>query len=663
MNFSQIITDTYDIVGEIGKGGGGTVYEAYHKRLQKKVVLKKQHESIRGLVNERTETDTLKNLRHSNLPQVLDFIVTDNAVFTVMDYIPGKSVKEILDKEGKLNEGTVIKYAKQLCDALCYLHNSNPPIIHGDIKPDNIMVTPEGDICLIDFNISSALGAASSYAFGYTLGYAAPEQKKAYEIMKEHIINVSGTGSQDETLILGEEQKTEIITDGIKKIIPDTMPEILFDKRADIYSYGATLYHMLTGIRPSASHPNIKPVIDIYPKMNRGLADIITKSMNPDPKYRFQNFGEIKKVLDNIYKYDLTYKAKLLRRSVVTIGLAVIIGATSAGLLLYIKHKSEDNYRVNLEEATDLYYSLRYEDSINYVDTQLLKKKYFDLDDDLIASAYYLRGNNWMGIGQFDNAVYDYETSLEFNAEDYQVYRDLAIAWARKGDIDKASETISKAQEIGIENEDILLAEAEIAIAKNEPQEALLLCKQCLDNANDIKTKERACYVYAKSVDTSSELELKDAILILQKGIDLNGELKVSMLELLAQRYIDLSVLQKSDTGYNEALGVFEQIVDNGWDTYTTHNNMAILYEKSEDLESAEKELQIMLDRFPENYNTYKRLAFLEIDKQNSNEFENRNYDLFIEYYEKALELYNKQGRVSDDMEMNVLGELWNQLN
>lgn len=69
-------------------------------------------------MNERAETDTLKNLRHSYLPKALDFIVTEDAVFTVMDYIPGQSVKDILKERGRLSEQEVIKYAGQLCDAL-----------------------------------------------------------------------------------------------------------------------------------------------------------------------------------------------------------------------------------------------------------------------------------------------------------------------------------------------------------------------------------------------------------------------------------------------------------------------------------------------------------------------------------------------------------------
>ena len=181
MAYLAELTNTYEIYEEIGAGGGGTVYRAVHKRLQKVVVLKKISDSVSGMMNCRTEVDILKNLRHSYLPQVLDFIESSEGIYTVMDYVSGKSLQRMLDEGHHFTEKEVLKYTKQLCEALQYLHSQNPPIIHGDIKPDNVMITPEGNVCLIDFNISGVLENKSAVTYGYTPGFSAPEQVEAFE--------------------------------------------------------------------------------------------------------------------------------------------------------------------------------------------------------------------------------------------------------------------------------------------------------------------------------------------------------------------------------------------------------------------------------------------------------------------------------------------------
>ncbi|MCR4641668.1 MAG: protein kinase [Lachnospiraceae bacterium] len=170
----------YEIRGRIGAGGGGTVYRAWHCNLRKDVIIKRIHDKITDEEQQRTEADILKNLHHPYLPQVFDYFVIDGVAYTVMDFIEGESLQKMLNRGVRFSEKQVLKYARQLTEAVDYLHSRRVPIIHGDIKPDNIMHTPEDNICLIDFNISGISTDGNAYTFGYSPGFSAPEQHDAF---------------------------------------------------------------------------------------------------------------------------------------------------------------------------------------------------------------------------------------------------------------------------------------------------------------------------------------------------------------------------------------------------------------------------------------------------------------------------------------------------
>lgn len=173
----KVIASTYEIIREIGSGGGGIVYLARHLRLGKWVVLKadKRTLTVRPELLRR-EVDALKNLSHTYIPQVYDFIQEDGVVYTVMDYIEGESLDKPLARGERFHQAQVIEWGCEILEALCYLH-SRPPngILHADIKPANVMLTPQGDIRLIDFNIALALGEDGAVRVGFSRGYASPE--------------------------------------------------------------------------------------------------------------------------------------------------------------------------------------------------------------------------------------------------------------------------------------------------------------------------------------------------------------------------------------------------------------------------------------------------------------------------------------------------------
>lgn len=309
---ATVIASTYEIIREIGSGGGGVVYLGRHLRLDKLVVLKADKRFLN--VNPevlRREVDTLKNLRHSYIPQVYDFVEEDGVVYTVMEYVEGESLNKPLSRGERFGQAQIIHWAKQLLEALCYLH-SRPPygLIHGDIKPANIMLTPGGDICLIDFNIALALGEEGTVRVGFSKGYAAPEEyadgceglpfdtsPTDFLIDSEPPANpLSGrvrSSVSGHRFISVVDSKNQSANSYLQKS-PKKRHSVFIDVRSDIYSVGATLYHLLTGTRPAANAKDVVP-ISAYSNENISplVAEIVTKAMNLNPNLRYQTAAEM----------------------------------------------------------------------------------------------------------------------------------------------------------------------------------------------------------------------------------------------------------------------------------------------------------------------------------------------------------------------------------
>ena len=199
MERGKKLNDTYTLIDEIGSGGGGVVYRAYHERLKTYVVVKKIKEKVKGILDSRAEADILKKIKHTYLPRVYDFLEIDDEIYTVMDYIPGKSLDKALVEEGRFSQKQVLAWAEELAEALEYLHNQNPPVVHSDIKPANIMLTPEGKICLIDFNISLAFDSSMKNSTGISGGYSPPEQYPSLARYQQFTEDRKKPSSKEET--------------------------------------------------------------------------------------------------------------------------------------------------------------------------------------------------------------------------------------------------------------------------------------------------------------------------------------------------------------------------------------------------------------------------------------------------------------------------------
>jgi serine/threonine protein kinase len=216
-----VLRARYKVVESIGQGGMGAVYEAEDLRLEgrrcaiKEVRLDAElDDEARRQAQEQfyREASVLARLDHPNLPKVSDYFSEKNVDYLVMDYVPGRDLKDIMDearRAGKfLDEGEVLNWADQLCDALSHLHRQNPAILHRDIKPANIKLTPDGRIKLVDFGLVKVLAADDNYR---TITVLQGRGTAAYTPLEQYG---------------GDAGHTEV--------------------RSDIYSLGGTLYHLLT---------------------------------------------------------------------------------------------------------------------------------------------------------------------------------------------------------------------------------------------------------------------------------------------------------------------------------------------------------------------------------------------------------------------------------
>lgn len=382
---SKVIEGIYEIEREIGSGGGGVVYLGRHLRLNKNIVLKADKRKLSTKPEAlRREVDMLKELSHTYIPQVYDFVEQDGVVYTVMDFVEGESLDKLI-KRGELpTQPEVIKWTRELLEALCYLH-SRPPygILHGDIKPANIMLRPNGDICLIDFNIALALGENGAVKVGGSRGYASPElygidfvssgSIKTSQLItavkkhKDELAEATETWIEQagETETMGfPETETMVIRPEASSISiarsgtangstgGSSGRSVFLDVRSDIYSLGATLYHLLTGRRPAQNAFEVVPLSK--EDCSEAMADIINKAMDPIPDLRYQSAQEMLADIEGIYKHDkrvIRHKRRAIISGLFTVALFLSGGMTAFIGLKQMEARQEDltlaEYSVN----------------------------------------------------------------------------------------------------------------------------------------------------------------------------------------------------------------------------------------------------------------------------------------------------------------------------
>lgn len=706
--FPAISDPTYRIEEELGSGGGAVIYKAWHSRLKKYVVLKriKDDSGLLQSSRERGEVDILKNLKHMHLPQIYDFLTEPSGVYTVMEYIPGQSFYELQRSGKRFNQAQVVPWAQQLTSALAYLHGQNPPVLHSDINPRNIMLTPEGNLCLIDFNISLVLTGDSTEAIGLSHGYASPEQygpqglppdmqiapksqstfhhEQTYT-ETELIDDNSETEITDhENEILGQSNNTTEIQKTYDRVAPVSSSakrrfKIRIDTRSDIYSVGATLYHLVTGEKPSISTGQIKPVSEFERHISEAFVYIIERCMERDPAKRFQTAAKLHDAISNIHKLDGRWKSHRTRTAIsatVIAALLIVFSMTTAlGWQRMSSEKIESYNNLVLEIATsqndapfdaataifpekpDAYREQalklcnlgNYEECINYIKYIMAKLSAFafsEIELKQIGNIYYIQGNAYFEIEDYPNSLLSYEAAFANNPDNPEMCRDYAIALARCGYIDRADKLLNDIKGMDLGNDSINLLRGEIAYAKGNDEYAIEFFKEVFRRTSDANLRNRACLICDKVYRNIPDL-VNDDIDLLREAMQ---NLPENFTLVLKERLADALV---RNGNYTEALSLFEEILSGGNISYQTWQNIGVLYQQTGDYSNARETFDELAAMYPDDYRPPMRLAFLVLEEQSKRANENRNYCSVAAYYEQAQKLCK-----TDDMEMLQLASL-----
>jgi serine/threonine protein kinase len=262
----------YKIESSVASGGMGAVYRAQDTRLEEPCAIKEMLDDFQSDV-ERTqavdwfkrEMKLLRDLNHPCIPHVRDFFIEGGKRYIVMDFVEGRTLGDVLEKEGNVvgvngargvSEARARSWSQQLCNVLAYLHRRSPPIIFRDLKPSNIMVTERDEVKLIDFGIARAFQAQRQSTIIMTVGYAPQEQ------------------------LMG-----------------------MAEPRSDIYALGATMHRVLTRHDAANNKPTIfsfPPIRMLRPDISIAFEQVIMKALALLPEQRWTTADEMERAIINL---------------------------------------------------------------------------------------------------------------------------------------------------------------------------------------------------------------------------------------------------------------------------------------------------------------------------------------------------------------------------
>ncbi len=258
---NEVLRNRYRIRSVLGAGGFGAVYMALDTSLNRVCAVKENLDvSGESRAQFEHEAQLLAQLKQPNLVQVFDyFIEASNFQYLVMEFVRGDNLAALVERDGALPEKQALVWIGEILDALAYLHGHAPPIVHRDVKPGNIIITPQGNAVLVDF------GIAKTYVAGQKTTNAARAITPAFSPPEQY-----GTGT---------------------------------DTRSDLYSLGATMYYVLTGNAPAESVDRLSnPALlqnprVLNPSLSPHIAQLMLRALELKPEQRFATAAEMRAAL------------------------------------------------------------------------------------------------------------------------------------------------------------------------------------------------------------------------------------------------------------------------------------------------------------------------------------------------------------------------------
>lgn len=712
----QIGPDYLDL-RPLGEGGMGTLYRAYRRGLGVDVVIKRIKQKFLGRVDQRAEADILKRLKHRYLPRIYDIIQgSDGYLYTIMDLIPGKNMSQYVRENGPVDQRLAHQWACQLCEVVAYLHEQTPPIIHCDIKPSNLMITPKGDICLIDFNTSLIIDG-DTLARGATPGFAAPEQytRPGASAPARTPSNGGGLAATEvlpptELVSAPSQPASRTGRQAFRASRRSSMAAVTtraggygtISKATDVYGIGATLYYLVTGRVPEMALDPLTPLWNFSPRISATFGGIIERAMQKTQEQRFPDAAHMLQALQDVDLLDSRYRHYHLARNIARAVFVLLFcaSAVSTGLgVVQLRQGRQNTYLTLVSESATLadqgsydeaeqmleqaiqmspdradaylqlgvqmYRQAEYQQALDLLDNAAAAGSLNpdDLPEDQAGDYHYIRANCLYELSAYGDAVQEYELALQYRQDNDAYYRGLALAQARSGDLDGAQQTLETLEDRGAASVDCEVVSAEIDTAKGNYDDALAAYRSVIQQTDDIQTLSRVYLSAAQICEQQGDLDgslalLREATQRLGSAGTLHGEMLAQVLSEKAQADPD-----NSTAYYQEAETTLQAILDRGQGSVQTSLNLAVVQQSLGEYQAAEDTLLPLSEQYPEDYRPYMRLAFLYADWQGERALEERDYSEVRRYAALAEKYYEQaEANGASDIEMTRLDSLLDQL-
>lgn len=609
----EILGEMYQVICEIGKGGTGVIYLGYHLRLQKQVVIKRIKENLAGRIKVRAEADILKKLHHTYLPQVYDFLEVGNEVYTVMEYISGYDLQFYINQKYTFPETTLRLWLEQMCEVLDYLHTRRPQIFHSDIKPGNIMITQEGNICLIDFNISID-GEITKDVQGISINYASPEQ------FQKATNKLNGKSSS-----------------------------IAVDERMDIYSTGAVFYSLMTGLLPNAKSGIPYSLMQLDVPYSDGFKAIVEKATEQNPSKRFRNAKEMEKAIQHIEKMSPKYRKLSRLQMSIGFGGGVLL---VAGLLLIFAGIRIYQNECWEKEYTDFYNVLEEGNQKNAIQngTEILNdsflRGYLKRNPELKAEVLYGVGEAYYNQQQYNEAAEYYEEALTLQPEETYLSNYL-IALIRDGQQVNVEVIQAEHPTIYLNQAKIFLIKAQTEYMNGNFENALENCEEALEYSIDQKQNgqiyQLEAEIYTELGESVKAADAAEQMIQIEESVD-KLRYTVALLVTAGNEEENQSVQNK---WYEKAENCYRVLCSKAGKTYEDEMNYALALRAQGKYADSNEQLQEMKKSYPEEYKIPMWMCFNFIGKAEPEGWEKILRDLKFTYSSCKI-LYDKSGSPED---------------